>query len=116
MLTKAERQALDRFVDGIRTHYGARLVDVMVFGSRGRGDASPDSDVDLAIILEDGDWTRWLEKRQLVDLVHDALVQDGLYIQAWPIRKSAWKDPSTHPNPRFIRSIRRDAKPVVEAV
>ncbi|MEQ1616666.1 MAG: nucleotidyltransferase domain-containing protein [Hyphomicrobiaceae bacterium] len=116
MMTTEERAALEAFVAGVRAHYGARLVDIFVFGSRARGDATPDSDVDLAIILQDGDWTLWSEKRQLLDFVHEALVHHGLYIQAWPLRQSAWHDPSLHPNPRFIRSIRHDAKPVVEAV
>ena len=55
MMTTEERAALEAFVAGVRAHYGARFVDIFVFGSRARGDATPDSDVDLAIILQDGD-------------------------------------------------------------
>ncbi len=31
--------------------YGDRLVKVILFGSQARGDASPDSDIDVAIVL-----------------------------------------------------------------
>lgn len=110
-MTPDERTALDAFVAAVRAHYGARLVDVLVFGSRARGDATADSDVDLAIILQDGNWRFWSEKMALSDFVHDALVESGLYIQAWPIRLAEWSSPSANRNPRFIEDIKRDAKP-----
>jgi len=113
-MTPTERKALDEFVTAVRARYGARLVDIFVFGSRARGDATEDSDVDLAIVLEDGEWTFWNEKRQFADLVHDTLIDHGLYIQALPIRRSSWLDPSTHANPRFLRAIKHDARPVAE--
>ena len=115
MMTAEERGALDAFVAAVRQHYGVRLVDIFVFGSRARGDANEDSDVDLAIILQDGDWTFWTEKLQLSDRVHDALVEHELYIQAWPVRYSEWLDPGKHRNPRFVASMKRDARPWAEA-
>ncbi len=33
--------------------YGERLVQMVLFGSRARGDAKPDSDVDVLIVLRD---------------------------------------------------------------
>ncbi len=48
----------------IAAHYGAR--DIRVFGSRARGDSTPDSDLDLLIRLEPG--------RTLLDIV--AIKQD----------------------------------------
>ena len=82
-MTPAERKALDDYVAAVRAHYGARLVDILVFGSRARGDARPDSDVDLAIILKDGDWRFWDEKWLLAGLAYDVLLQHDLYVQPW---------------------------------
>lgn len=40
-------------VAATRSHYGNRLVSLVVFGSVGRGTARPDSDLDLLIVADD---------------------------------------------------------------
>jgi len=114
-MTPVERKALDDYVAAVRKHYGPRLVDILVFGSRARGDARPDSDVDLAVILEDGDWRFWDEKRLLTDLGYDALLEPGLWIQAWPVSRSAWKEEDLRKVPFFVVGARPEARPVCEA-
>ena len=76
-MTPSERKALDDYVAAVRQHYGKRLVDILIFGSRARGDARPDSDLDLAVILEDGDWKVWDERWFLSGLAYDALIDEG---------------------------------------
>jgi uncharacterized protein len=115
-VTPAERSALDEFVTAVRRHYGSQLVDILVFGSRARGDARPDSDVDRAIIIEDGDWRFWTEKMLLADLAYDAMVSDAeLWIQAWPVSRSDWTERDLRKVPFFVVGARPDAKPVSEA-
>lgn len=109
-MTPAERKALDDYVAALRRHYGVRLVDVLLFGSRARGDARPDSDVDIAVILEDGDWQFWEEKWLLAGLAYDVLLDHDLYIQPWPIPRSGWESPAKHRKQRFIEAIRMDAR------
>lgn len=111
-MTDAEISALESFLAAVRSHYGDRLHDVVLFGSRARGDNRPDSDVDLAIILKDGDWSFWPEQTRLIDMSFNAFMEAGLDIQAWPIAESAWETPDQHHNPRLIRAARRDGKPV----
>jgi predicted nucleotidyltransferase len=43
---------LQQFVDRLRGHFGDGLVTVAVFGSRVRGDARPESDLDLLVVAE----------------------------------------------------------------
>lgn len=43
--------------------YGPRLVRLVLFGSRARGDAEPDSDIDVMIVLE-GPLDDWAETQR----------------------------------------------------
>ena len=114
-MTGAQHTALNEFLAGVQALYGTTLCDIPVFGSRARGDADPDSDLDLAIILKDGTWDTFDEKMRLTDLAYDALLATGLYIQSWPISYSAWVSNDRAALPLFVLGARRDARPVSEA-
>ena len=114
-MSPEERKALDDFVAAVRQHYGPRLVDILVFGSRARRDHHPDSDADIAVILKDGDWEFWDEQMNLAGLAYDILLDHGLFIQPWPIGLTAWEAPASSPKQRFIETIRRDARSLLEA-
>jgi predicted nucleotidyltransferase len=103
------RRALTRFAQDARRHYGARLKGLYLFGSRARGDHEPDSDADVAVVLEDGPWKYRDERRALSDLTYDRLIDDGVEIQTIPIALSEWTDPRRHHNPSLVRSMKRDA-------
>lgn len=106
------RRALTSYAAAVRAHYGARLHDVVLFGSRARGDAKPDSDADLAVIIEDSDWGFWTEKMVLAGIAYEPLIEFGLQIQSWPISRTEWENPDSHRNPRFVRNIRQDARQI----
>jgi len=36
----------------LENYYGARLKKIIMFGSQARGDAEPDSDIDILVVLE----------------------------------------------------------------
>ncbi len=44
-----------RVRDALAAKFGARLRDVVLFGSEARGDGKPDSDVDILVVLEPTD-------------------------------------------------------------
>ena len=60
------RADLDRFVDLLRERLRGDLVSAVLFGSRARGDARPDSDIDLLIVSRS--WPRSRLSRQGVAL------------------------------------------------
>lgn len=45
--------ALDAYIRSLLNHFGTRVVDVLLFGSRARGDAVEESDTDLIVIVDD---------------------------------------------------------------
>lgn len=53
MMEKTETEILDQVVDALRSALGERLVSVVLFGSRARGDATPESDWDLLVIARE---------------------------------------------------------------
>jgi predicted nucleotidyltransferase len=52
----------------LKGHYGNRLVKLVLFGSRARGDAEEDSDIDLLVVLN-GDVDPAREVRETIDIV-----------------------------------------------
>jgi len=52
-LTPTATRALELFARDARRSYGDDLQRIVLFGSRARGDAGPDSDVDVAVVLRD---------------------------------------------------------------
>jgi predicted nucleotidyltransferase len=82
---------LERFRASLREIYGDRLERAVLFGSRARGDAGPDSDYDVAVFLRDmGD--RFAEMDRLADLSTTILDETGGFIHALPYRAGFYND------------------------
>lgn len=111
-MTPEQKRAVDRFVETVKEHYGERLVDVVLFGSRARGDARDDSDFDLAVILRDGDWVEWRERNWLASIAYDAFIEADACIQPWPMAARTWQHPEHQGHKsRLIEQARRDGIP-----
>jgi predicted nucleotidyltransferase len=73
----------------LRMLYGDRLVDVFLYGSQARGDAHPDSDVDLAVILDDMD-SAWEELRRMDEVLWRHMLDSGVTVSAMPLARRVW--------------------------
>jgi predicted nucleotidyltransferase len=51
-LTSTERGAVTEYVARIRGQFRNRVLAVMLFGSKARGDADPESDIDLLVLVD----------------------------------------------------------------
>jgi len=55
-LRAAERAALSDYLARLRARFGERVLGVVLFGSRARGEGDAESDLDVLIVVDDGDW------------------------------------------------------------
>jgi predicted nucleotidyltransferase len=91
-----------RFRNALSEIYGDRLDRVVLFGSRARGDAKPDSDYDIAVFIRDGD-TFSDESGRLAAISTDILYDTGAVISATPLLAGAYRDQTG-----FMHELRRD--------
>jgi antitoxin ChpS len=103
-------RALAAFATAARRHYGDRLKGLYLFGSRARGDNTPESDADVAVVLADDGWQFWDEKMQVTDLAFDSTHASGLYVQAWPFTEHEWNEQGAVS--RLLESARKHARPI----
>lgn len=99
--TLTDDPVLGRFRQALVEMYGNRLDRVVLFGSRARGEASPDSDYDIAVFLKDLP-DRWAEVERLAGL-HLDFLDDNAFIDAKPYLATAY-----HERTPLMREIRRE--------
>ena len=47
-----DRTAIEEYVATIRERFPSRILDVILFGSKARGDAGTESDIDLVVVVD----------------------------------------------------------------
>ena len=83
-LTANERAALASFVARLRQRYGDDVLRVVLFGSKARGDAGEESDLDVLVVvrvpLEDYErhWVQIVDMAWEVEFEHDFLALSPL--------------------------------------
>jgi uncharacterized protein (UPF0332 family)/predicted nucleotidyltransferase len=100
LLAKLERRLERRF--------GKRFIALYLFGSRARGDHEPDSDVDVAVVLDRAMPRPFDVTREILEDTYDLLLETGYYIQPWPLEKGSLDDPASHPYPQISHAVLRD--------
>lgn len=82
--------------------YGGQIERVVLFGSRARGDARPDSDYDIVVFLKD---LRSFdqEAKALAEIETDVLTTTGAVINAMPLPAASYEERTG-----LMRELRRD--------
>jgi predicted nucleotidyltransferase len=84
-MKKMDDPVLSRFNKALNKIYEGRLERAVLFGSRARGDAEPDSDYDIAVFLKEMP-DRWVEFDRLVPLRIEFLESDGAEFTVLPFK------------------------------
>jgi predicted nucleotidyltransferase len=84
----------------LRRLYGGRLRNVLLFGSWARGDAHPESDIDLLVVL-DGIESVWDELRRMDDILDRHSVENETIVSALVVAEEDFAKPEL---PTLIRA------------
>src|SRR5215469_13060624 len=82
---------LSRFRAALDEAYGSRIERVVLFGSRARGDARPDSDYDVAVFLRNLD-NFGQEAGRIAAIETDILYDTGAVINAIPFEAGSYQE------------------------
>ena len=88
---------------GLEKKYGSQLKSILLFGSYARGEETEDSDIDIAIILEDFDHA-CTEIERTGDIVSSLSLKFDTLISLVPIKEKDWLERKT----ALISNIKRD--------
>jgi uncharacterized protein len=112
-LSDQEQETLSAYRDLLLEQIPARLRRLIVYGSRARGDAAPDSDLDIAVILSGHDELRTDGRRPapfsdpvwqaIVNAACDVSLSQGIYISPVVLTEDRLMEGSS-----LIRSIRAE--------
>jgi predicted nucleotidyltransferase len=99
-----ERAALSEYVARLRAKFGDRVQRVILYGSRARGEGDAESDLDVLVVVEDGDWR--FHDAVAVEAVepwlkHDALLSPIVWSQDQYEQQARWQL-------LFFRNLQRD--------
>lgn len=103
-LDAATRESLDRFVVIARDRLP--VVELRLYGSRARGDAHAESDVDVAVVYSGEERQRLGIIHELGDAMFDTMIDTGRLVSALPVHIREWVRPETFPNPILMDAIR----------
>ncbi len=95
-----------RFRAALDEVYGERLERVVLFGSRARGDARPDSDYDFAVFLRDSG-SLWEESGPLAEIETRILLDTGAVINALPFPAADYDGRTP-----LMHELRRDGREI----
>ena len=103
-VTGAAAAALDEFVRAVRARLGANLQALKLFGSRARGDAAPDSDIDVLVVVHAN---RVGAEDAVIDIAFDVNLAHGVYVSPRVIEQATLEHPVWRITP-FVQAMDRE--------
>ena len=106
-LQPTEQTWLKDYCGALRKHHADKVLRVSVFGSKARGDGGADSDLDVLVILRDGDWRLQAKIRRL-GYQHDLAAHGEVLPAIMTYTRRVWDERKSHGNP-FQLAVDKEA-------
>lgn len=107
-LTQRDERAINEFRQRLGRLLGDRLLQMGLFGSKAEGRATPESDIDIFLLVEDSARNQW---NQILDEAFEVNLKYGVYISPRVIQRSVYEDPVWRVTP-FLTRLREKAVPL----
>jgi predicted nucleotidyltransferase len=108
-LNDNEKTALQVFTNRLQSNYAQQVQQISLFGSKARGDSSPDSDIDILVIVRQGDRTL---RHEIIDIASEISLEFDVLISPRVISEKRWQ---TKQGFSLYRNITRDALLISES-
>lgn len=102
-MTETVSRIVAELREGLEDLYGPRLERLVLFGSQARGDAAPDSDVDVLVVLH-GDVRPVEEIRRTGGLVSEVSLRSGADVAVTFISAERFRSEASP----FVLNVRRE--------
>ncbi len=100
-------QFLKQAKERLENVYGDRFHGLLLYGSEARGEAEPDSDIDLLVLL-DGPIELWDDIKTTVDTLYDLQLEVIRQIHAMPVDVEKYQAGEY----MFYRNVKREGIPI----
>ena len=100
--------ALARFARDVRERFGDSVIDIRLFGSFARSTAHEESDVDVAIVLEEAGRD---VRREVIDLATNVGLEHDLVLSPTVFDRATWERWRDQDRP-LVRDIRNEGIPL----
>lgn len=104
------RLAVEEFVRRLREALSNNVLDVRLFGSEARGEATSESDIDVFVVVQpDTDRVRFEDR--IIDIAFDVNLAFGVYISPRVVTQGILNHPVWRETP-FIKNVARESVPL----
>jgi uncharacterized protein len=86
-VTDSEAKALNLLARHMLAEFGERVVDIILFGSKARGESSPESDIDVLVVLRNPSAQ---DLKQAGGIGFDVWSESGVFLALQVIDEADW--------------------------
>lgn len=104
LLKTEERNAVLEFADLLRERFGFLIKELILFGSKARGESDKESDIDILIVLTN---LSWEIKKSISELAAEENLKHDVLISTIRYDTATWESPIIKASP-FGKSVREE--------